>query len=146
MEGAAGKRKDAPGHEDGRDQDAENSRPAAGMRLASASVKRRFVPPKMVGAAAAAKSTQPLASRANLTQRVGASKPAAKPAAGSAAEDKAQYFTVLYTKKSNKVRASTHAIWPAAYPFCCQQLLMRHGAEGLCFKIAEAAEQDVLRR
>lgn len=100
MEGASGKRKDAPG-----DEDVENSN--VGAHLVSASNKRRFVPPKMTGASAAGgKEAQPLASRANQTPRVGA-KPAANPApeaaASSADDEPTQYFKVLYCKKSNKV-------------------------------------------
>lgn len=85
--------------------DAENHAPTA--NLAPALVKRRFVPPAMA-CPAGQTPKQPLSvtqGRPQQPWRSNASTPksasAAKPAATS--NEPAHYYTVLYTKKSNKV-------------------------------------------
>jgi hypothetical protein len=85
--------------------DAENHVPAA--NLAQATVKRRFVPPKMASPAGQI-SPQPLSiKQRNMQQpwRKAASNPQPGGAAGPAAASHApaHYYSVLYTKKSNKV-------------------------------------------
>ncbi len=125
---AAAKREDPSGN--AASEDIENRNP--GALLASASTKRRFVSPRMVGAGA--KGAQPLATKAQHAQltvakkaQPSAAKPAAALAGVSAAEASSdqppQYFTVLYAKKSNKV----------GDPACCLTALQDRAPQRIAF-------------
>lgn len=130
----------------------ENHVPAP--NLASASVKRRFVPPKMA-CSAGQTAQRPLASKARNVQPVRAAPSAPKPAAaaGSSAtpDGPAQYFSILYTKKSNKVKvhgrpASVFCVncVAAAAPCMTLEVTLLTMASRRCN--AETTKQDIRRR
>ncbi len=99
-------------------------------------VKRSFKPPKMHGVTAAARGTQPLASRTN---QMGLS------SAGAAADAPARHFAVVYAKQSAKVcscvRAHLAHLAVSAWASACVGL-----SHLTSVAIAEATKHDLLRR